>query len=70
MKHRELLNILVILSISYLLISANIGGLNIYALDEAKNSVCAREMMENGDLIVPTFNTELRTVNLPYTTIS
>lgn len=42
------------------LISANTGGLYIYALDEAKNSVCAREMMERGDMIVPTFNYQLR----------
>ncbi len=42
------------------LISANIGGLYVYDLDEAKNATCAMEMMERHDLIVPTFNYELR----------
>ena len=42
------------------MISANMGGLYIYALDEAKNSTCAREMMDRGDMVVPTFNYQLR----------
>jgi len=62
---KESQNILVIILISYLLISANIGGLYIYSLDEAKNSECAREMIERGDPIVPTFNYELRTDKPP-----
>ncbi|MGF1585638.1 MAG: ArnT family glycosyltransferase [Bacteroidales bacterium] len=45
----------------YLLISSNIGGVSVYILDESKNASCAREMMERKDLIVPTFNYELRT---------
>ena len=58
--------ILILLAlISFVLMSANIGGLYIYALDEAKNSVCAREMMDRGDWIVPTFNEELRTDKPP-----
>jgi 4-amino-4-deoxy-L-arabinose transferase-like glycosyltransferase len=58
-------NLILITIISFVLISSNIGGLYIYALDEAKNSVCAREMMERGDLIVPTFNYEMRTDKPP-----
>jgi 4-amino-4-deoxy-L-arabinose transferase-like glycosyltransferase len=58
-------NLILITIISFVLISSNIGGLYIYALDEAKNSVCAREMLERGDLIVPTFNHELRTDKPP-----
>jgi len=37
----------------------------IYILDEAKNSECAREMMERKDFIVPVFNGELRTDKPP-----
>ncbi|MEP6846829.1 MAG: glycosyltransferase family 39 protein, partial [Panacibacter sp.] len=37
----------------------------IYILDEAKNAQCAREMMENNNWIVPTFNGELRTDKPP-----
>ncbi len=51
--------------ISWTIFSANIGGLSIYSLDEAKNATCAREMLERGDLIVPTFNYELRTDKPP-----
>jgi len=58
-------NLIVIIIISFVLISANIGGLYIYALDEAKNSGCAREMMEQGEWVVPTFNYELRTDKPP-----
>ncbi len=58
-------NLYVIIIISFVLISANIGGLYIYALDEAKNSTCAREMMEQGEWIIPTFNYELRTDKPP-----
>ena len=36
-----------------------------YVLDEAKNAGCAMEMMQRGDLIVPTFNDELRTDKPP-----
>ncbi|MGK7393665.1 MAG: ArnT family glycosyltransferase [Candidatus Cyclobacteriaceae bacterium M3_2C_046] len=60
-------NILVagIIIVSYFLISNNMGDLAIYALDEAKNAECAREMMETGNLLVPTFNYELRTDKPP-----
>jgi 4-amino-4-deoxy-L-arabinose transferase-like glycosyltransferase len=58
-------NLILITILSFVLISSNIGGLYIYALDEAKNSVCAREMLERGDMIVPTFNQELRTDKPP-----
>jgi len=44
---------------------ANNWGISIYSLDEAKNSVCAREMIQKNDFIVPTFNYELRTDKPP-----
>ncbi|MEM6630512.1 MAG: glycosyltransferase family 39 protein [Bacteroidota bacterium] len=51
--------------ISLLLFSLNIQGLSIYALDEAKNVEAAREMYEQKDFVVPTFNYELRTDKPP-----
>ena len=56
---------LLLFLLSYLLISSNIGNVSIYILDEAKNASCAREMMETGNYIVPTFNYELRTDKPP-----
>ena len=58
-------NLYVIIIISFVLISANIGGRYIYAMDEAKNATCAREMMEQGEWIIPTFNYEIRTDKPP-----
>ncbi len=51
--------------VSLIIFSANIGGLSIYSLDEAKNAECAREMLERKDFIVPTFNYQLRTDKPP-----
>jgi 4-amino-4-deoxy-L-arabinose transferase-like glycosyltransferase len=50
---------------AFILLSFNNGGLWIYSLDEAKNASAAREMLERGDHIVPTFNYELRTDKPP-----
>ena len=65
MKGKSFLELLTVFLFSFFVYSANIGGLYIYSLDEAKNSECAREMLERGDLIVPTFNYELRTDKPP-----
>ncbi|WP_029520923.1 glycosyltransferase family 39 protein [Persephonella sp. IF05-L8] len=66
MNERKNLFVYIFVFIAAILVfSANIGGLSIYSLDEAKNSECAREMLERGDLIVPTFNYELRTDKPP-----
>ncbi|WP_205509653.1 ArnT family glycosyltransferase [Longitalea arenae] len=43
-----------------ILLVAGIGSTPMYILDEARNAQAAREMMERHDLIVPTFNGELR----------
>lgn len=56
---------LLIVLLSYFLISSNIGNVSIYILDESKNASCAREMMETGNYVVPTFNYELRTDKPP-----
>ncbi|MCX7636373.1 MAG: glycosyltransferase family 39 protein [Cyclobacteriaceae bacterium] len=45
---------------------ANIWGLSVYMLDEAKNASCAAEMLQRGDWVVPTFNGELRTDKPPF----
>ena len=42
-----------------------LGATPIYILDEAKNAECAREMLTNGNNIIPTFNGELRTDKPP-----
>ncbi|MEM6299003.1 MAG: glycosyltransferase family 39 protein [Bacteroidota bacterium] len=55
-----------ILGLALLMIGANFWGFDIYILDEAKNAGCAREMWQRGDLIVPTFNDELRTDKPPF----
>ncbi len=62
-KEKHLTILLFITGIILLL--SNIWGNSIYILDEAKNSVCAREMLERRDIIVPTFNYELRTDKPP-----
>lgn len=38
----------------------------LYSLDEARNAQCAREMLHRGDIVVPTFNGELRTQKPPF----
>jgi len=65
MEKKRVLEAVFIFLFSFFILSANIGGLYIYSLDEAKNSECAREMLEKGELIVPTFNYELRTDKPP-----
>lgn len=42
-----------------------LGATPIYILDEAKNAECAREMMQNGDWVTPTFNGQLRSDKPP-----
>lgn len=56
---------LALLVLSILISFSNIGGLDIYALDEAKNAEAAREMFESGDYLVPYYNGELRTDKPP-----
>jgi len=43
----------------------NSWGVSIYILDEAKNSTCAREMLDSRNWFVPTFNFDLRTDKPP-----
>lgn len=55
----------IITGLSILVFFSNLDGISIYILDEAKNATCAREMYDRGDLVVPTFNGELRTEKPP-----
>ena len=57
--------LLLIMALATAVCFANIGGLDIYALDEAKNAEAAREMLESGNYVVPYFNYELRTDKPP-----
>lgn len=50
----------IVLTASVVLFFANIWNIPLYILDEAKNAECAREMWEQGEWIIPTFNYELR----------
>lgn len=47
--------------LSAVLFFSFLGGTSVFQVAEARNAECAREMMENSELIVPTFNGELRT---------
>ncbi|MCI0360432.1 MAG: glycosyltransferase family 39 protein [Planctomycetaceae bacterium] len=38
-----------------------LGGARLWDRDEPRNAGCAREMLEHGDWVVPTFNAKLRT---------
>ncbi|WP_417800161.1 ArnT family glycosyltransferase [Tenacibaculum sp.] len=55
----------ILLIISAVVFTAGISSTDIYFLDEAKNAVCAREMMENSEYVVPTYNGILRTDKPP-----
>src|SRR5688572_21932494 len=39
----------------------NLGGPRLWDRDEPRNAGCAVEMLQRGDVIVPTFNAKLRT---------
>lgn len=55
------LSLAIVLALAFAVSFANIGGLDVYALDEAKNAEAARAMLESGDYVVPYYNGELRT---------
>lgn len=55
--------LLFVLALGLYLINNN--SFSIYILDEAKNTECAREMLEKNDWVVPTFNYNLRTDKPP-----
>jgi 4-amino-4-deoxy-L-arabinose transferase-like glycosyltransferase len=52
---------LLLLATAGVLFFPNLGAHSLWEVDEAHNAECAREMMDAGDWIVPTFNFTLRT---------
>jgi len=63
-RTKPLVFILVFTLLGTLLFSG-LGSPRVYMLDEARNAQCAREMMENHSLVVPTFNGKIRTDKPP-----
>ncbi len=53
-------HLLLLASVGLLVLFVNLGAPPLWDRDEPRNAACAREMMERGDWIVPTFNAELR----------
>jgi len=49
-----------IAAIAGLIFFTSLGGPSLWDIDEPRNAGCAREMLDRGDWIVPTFNGELR----------
>jgi 4-amino-4-deoxy-L-arabinose transferase-like glycosyltransferase len=52
---------LIVLAAAALVFFTNLGVPQLWDEDEPRNAACAREMLERGDWVVPTFNYELRT---------
>src|SRR5690606_4455463 len=52
--------LILIFGIAAVVVFSNLGGARLWDRDEPRNAGCAREMLERGDWIVPTFNGELR----------
>lgn len=52
---------LVVIAVALAVFFTGLGSARLWDEDEPKNAACAREMMERGDWVVPSFNYELRT---------
>ncbi|MDZ4818263.1 MAG: glycosyltransferase family 39 protein [Planctomycetota bacterium] len=52
---------LLVLLIAGLIFLTRLGSAQLWDEDEPRNAACAREMLQRGDWVVPTFNQELRT---------
>ncbi len=60
LNHR-LVHYPLLISLSCFLFTINLGSSALWDVDEGKNAEAAREMMDSGNWVVPTFNYELRT---------
>ena len=54
------IHLLIIVFVSSIVFFLNLGQSRLWDRDEPRNAGCAIEMMDRGDLVVPTFNDELR----------
>lgn len=61
MSSQTIQHLAAVVSVSMLVMLTNLGGPRLWDRDEPRNAGCAREMLERGNWIVPTFNAELRT---------
>lgn len=50
-----------VVAVASIVMLTNLGGPRLWDRDEPRNAGCAREMLERGDIVVPTFNATLRT---------
>jgi 4-amino-4-deoxy-L-arabinose transferase-like glycosyltransferase len=57
---RGYFHLLLITGVASLALFFDLGGPRLWDRDEPRNAACAREMLERGDWVVPTFNAELR----------
>lgn len=64
-SHKKEGSFLILILILILLLFFRLNEPPIYILDEAKNAQCAREMLQNENYVVPTFNGALRTDKPP-----
>jgi 4-amino-4-deoxy-L-arabinose transferase-like glycosyltransferase len=51
----------IVVALAAVVLVGNLGGAKLWDEDEPRNARCAVEMLERSDLVVPTFNGELRT---------
>jgi 4-amino-4-deoxy-L-arabinose transferase-like glycosyltransferase len=58
--HHRCWDYLLLIAISAIMFFLNLGGASLWDLDEGRNAECAYEMMEAGNWIIPTFNSQLR----------
>ena len=53
------------MALAALMLFIKLGSTSIFIIDEARNAECAREMLEQNEMIVPTYNYQLRTDKPP-----
>ncbi len=56
----RMLHLLLLAGVAAMVMFVNLGAPSLWDRDEPRNASCAREMMERGDWVVPTFNDDLR----------
>src|SRR5437762_2744228 len=61
MRARMLRDQACVAAVALVVFFTNLGGPKLWDDDEPRNAACAREMLERGDPIVPTFNHQWRT---------